>query len=470
MPVLTLLGNNSGGQFCDGLSRRSFVQIGGLGLGGISLQEVLRAQSNAPVKTSEKSVIMIYLPGGPTHLDTVDMRPHAPQEIRGPFSPIQTAVPGIQICELLPMLAKNVDKMVLIRSLVGGQNRHESFQCYTGRPGGRPGDNEPAGGWPTFGAVISKLQGPGPGRVPAYLDAGPKMGYVPYNNMGGHDGPFKPSWPGFTGIRHTPFQLNGEGKDDLVLSSVSADRLDSRKRLLDSFDQYRRGIDSTLRETDQESDPFREQALGILTSSKLAEALDLEKEPASVRQRYGSGGPTTPSFGGAPKSPQHFLLARRLVEAGVRCVTVAFGAWDWHANRGGPLSKLASEDLPMFDQALSALIEDLGDRGLLERVSIVVWGEFGRTPRINAKGGRDHWPEVGCCLLAGGGMSTGQVVGSTTKWGERARSRPVHFQDVFATLYHNMGIDTKTATVQDLTGRPRYLVENGNYTPIAEII
>ena len=130
MPVLTLLGNNAGGKFCDGLSRRSFVQIGGLGLGGISLQEVLRAQSHAPARNSEKSVIMIYLPGGPTHLDTVDMRPHAPQEIRGPFSPIQTAVPGIQICELLPTLAKNVDKMVLIRSLVGGQNRHESFQCY----------------------------------------------------------------------------------------------------------------------------------------------------------------------------------------------------------------------------------------------------------------------------------------------------------------------------------------------------
>jgi uncharacterized protein (DUF1501 family) len=220
--------------------------------------------------------------------------------------------------------------------------------------------------------------------------------------------------------------------------------------------------------SEADADPFREQAFSILSSSKLAAAIDLKNEDPKIVARYGKSKPTTASFGGSPKDPQKFLLARRLVEAGVRCVTVAFGAWDWHANRGGTLKQLAEWDLPDFDHALATLINDLHERGLDRDVSVVVWGEFGRTPKINAKGGRDHWENVAPAILAGGGMKTGQVIGSTTKDGGEAKDRPVHVQEIFATLYHNLGLNTETATVPDLQGRPRYLVDQG-YKPLPEV-
>ena len=200
----------------------------------------------------------------------------------------------------------------------------------------------------------------------------------------------------------------------------------------------------------------------------MATALDLKNEDPKTVARYGKSKPTTESFGGAAKDPQQLLLARRLVEAGARCVTVAFGAWDWHANRGGTLKQLAQWDLPDFDHALATLITDLHERGLDKDVSVVVWGEFGRTPKINEKGGRDHWPNVAPAILAGGGMRTGQVIGSTTKDGGEANGRPVHVQEVFATLYNNLGINTETATVTDLKGRPHYLVDKA-YVPLPEV-
>ena len=211
-------------------------------------------------------------------------------------------------------------------------------------------------------------------------------------------------------------------------------------------------------------DAFNEQAFGVLTSSKLLEALDLQKEDKRVVERYGKGDPKNRDDGG-PKLMEHFLIARRLVEAGARCVTLAFSRWDHHGDNFGALR----QDLPLLDQGLSALVEDLHQRGLDKDVSVVVWGEFGRTPTINKDGGRDHWPRVSCAVLAGGGMKTGQVIGATDRLGGEAVERPVQFGEVFATLYHNLGIDVSKVTIPDLSGRPQYLVEGG-CQPMPELV
>lgn len=211
-------------------------------------------------------------------------------------------------------------------------------------------------------------------------------------------------------------------------------------------------------------DAFQQQAFGVLTSSRLAEALDVSKEPEAVRNMYGKG---TDKIQGdaAPRLNEQFLIARRLVEAGVRCVTLSYSFWDYH----GKNFQRCRENLPDLDQAVTALVTDLHDRGMADDTSVIVWGEFGRTPRINKDGGRDHWPNVSCALMACGGMRTGQVIGSTDRIGGEAVDRPVHFQEVHATLYHNLGIDPSIATYPDLTGRPHYLV-SGDFKPMAEVI
>jgi hypothetical protein len=268
--------------------------------------------------------------------------------------------------------------------------------------------------------------------------------------------------PGFLGVAHAPFKTQGDGRADMVLNGITLERLRDRRSLLASFDRFRR--DSDAKGLMEGLDAFNRQAFGILTSSRLARALDLSEEDERVRDRYGRGSEKNVADGG-PKSLDQFLLARRLVEAGVRVVTLAFSRWDWH---GGNF-KRAREDMPMLDQGVTALVEDLRQRGLDKDVSVVVWGEFGRTPKINKDAGRDHWPKVSCALLAGGGMRTGQVIGATNKLGEYATERPVHFQEVLATVYHNMGIDVNTATVVDLNGRPRYLVDE-NRQPLPELV
>lgn len=449
---------------CDGISRRSFIRIGSLGTTALTLPALLRAESSGTPPERQQSVVMIYLPGGPTQHETFDPKPNAPREIRGSFEPISTAVPGTQFCELLPKLASMSDRFSVIRSLVGMENRHESFQCYTGRPGGRSGDNEPAGGWPSFGSTVSSVLGPGPGGMIPYVDAAPKMGHMPYNNRGVHDPASTLSWPGYTGSSHVPFTLEGDVKQDLVLNGVDQSRLSNRRSVLTSLKQLQQLVD-----TDTGLDAFQRQAFGLLTSSRLADALDLDKEDPDVVRRYGKGQPTDPSFGGAPQSPEHFLMARRLVEAGVRCVTVAFGAWDWHSNREGTIEYLSRKYLPVYDHALSTFLQDLEERGLLETTAVVVWGEFGRTPRINAKGGRDHWPGTQSVLVAGGGLTGGRVIGQTDAQGGRPIDRPVHVQEVFATLYRTLGIDVNHVKINDLNGRPRYLVDE-NRQPIPELM
>jgi hypothetical protein len=421
------------------LSRRAFLRIGGLALGGLSMSDILRAEAAAGVGRSHKSVIMIYLPGGPPHQDMFDLKPDAPSEVRGEFKPIRTNVPGIEVCEHMPRLASVMDKLVPIRTIVGATGDHYSFQCLTGRSHRR----QPQGGWPELGSVVARLQGPTTPAMPAYVGLSPKMQHTPYNN----------GKPGFLGPAYAPFQPNGEGKEDLVLQGVALERLADRKSLVRALDNFSRTVDSSG--VMNGMDAFQQQAFGVLTSSKLADALNLEHEPRALRDRYGYGTEKHQSDG-APRLMQQFLMARRLVEAGVRCVTLSYSFWDYH----GSNFNLCRENLPQLDQGVSALVEDLHSRGLDKDVSVVVWGEFGRTPKINAAAGRDHWPNVSCALLAGGGMRTGQVIGATDRTAGEAKDRPVRFEEVFATLYNRLGIDAERATVNDLAGRPQYLADH----------
>jgi uncharacterized protein (DUF1501 family) len=260
----------------------------------------------------------------------------------------------------------------------------------------------------------------------------------------------------------------GPSRADMLLQGVTLDQLDRRKTLLASLDRFRRAADQSGKMHGMDS--FTAQAMDILTSSRLADALDLSKEDPKVVERYGSGDEKVHiDENGAPRVPQSFLTARRLVEAGARVVTLNYSKWDWHGHPYGSCFDRCKEDLQVFDTGFSALIEDLHDRGMEKDVTVAVWGEFGRTPTINANVGRDHWPRVACALLAGGGMKTGQVIGATDRLGGEAIARPVTFPDLFATLYHNLGIDTQSTTVTDLRGRPQYLVEDGAKA-IAELI
>jgi hypothetical protein len=374
----------------------------------------------------------------------------APVEIRGTFRPIATNVPGIQICEHLPRLAKMMDKVAIIRSLYGCPDQHASDLCMSGYPIGPRGrqDNHPS-----LGSAVSKLQGPVDPSVPPFVGLTIKTKHDPYCN---------PGFPGFLGAAHAPFQPQGEGMANMRLNGISLERLRDRKALLASFDQTRRQFDEL--DVYRGVDSLTRKALDVLTSSKLVEALDVEREEPAARDRYGRGS-ADPAFGedAGPHWMDQFLMARRLVEAGVRCVTLSFGSWDRHHSNFIRLP----EQLAKFDQGISALIEDIYRRGLDQDVSVIAWGEFGRTPRINKDGGRDHWPQVASCLLAGGGMRMGQVIGSTNRLGEVPQDRPIHFQEVFATLYRQLGIDVSRATITDNTGRPQYLVDHRE--PIREL-
>jgi hypothetical protein len=304
-----------------------------------------------------------------------------------------------------------------------------------------------------MGAITSKLLGQREAGTPPFIGLAPDAGHPPYGS---------PGLPGFLGVGHSAFRPSGPASKDMVLDGITPGRLSERSNLLTEFDTFRRHADQMR--AYRGLDAINEQALDILTSSRLAAALDVTKEPEAVRERYGKGNPA--KYGdGAPRNLEHFLMARRLVEAGARVVTLNFGRWDFHSNN---YTELRDTHLPWFDQGLSALIEDLHERGMADDVSVVAWGEFGRTPQINKNAGRDHWPRVGGGLLAGGGMRTGQVIGATDRLGGEIADRPVHFGEVHATLYHRMGIDAAQTTVPDLSGRPRYLVDD--YQPMAELI
>jgi hypothetical protein len=288
--------------------------------------------------------------------------------------------------------------------------------------------------------------------VPPFVGLAAKTQHMPWSDSGK---------PGFLGTAYVPFKPDGEGMADLRLRNINTEQLADRRKLLASFDTLRRDLDASG--TMNGMDAITERAMNVLTSSKLLEALDLTKESDRVRERYGDGKPYKFQFDGSPTVNDQLLMARRLVEVGVRCVTLSYGRWDSH----GKNFDLVRDHGAKLDQGVSALIEDLETRGMLNDVTIVVWGEFGRTPRINKNAGRDHWPQVSCAFLAGGGMRTGQAIGSTNRLGEYAKDRPVDFQEIFATVYHNLGIDPSGATINDPTGRPQHLVDKD---PIKELI
>ena len=452
--MLTILGNHhtSRSGFCDGISRRGFLTVGGFALGGLGLSSVLQAE---PTNRSHKAIINVYLPGGPSHMDMWDMKPDAPREVRGEFNPIQTNVPGIEICELFPKIAQMMDKFVLVRGLSDSDGGHDAYQCMTGR---KKGDRQPPGGWPSAGAWVSQQLGPVSPAIPSHIGLMYPVG--PWGQPG--DG-------GFVGVSHAPFNVLGRtarsSNEGMVLKGVSLEQLQDRVKLRGALDSLKKGFDT--HGTMESVDVSVQKAMGILTSSKLADALDLSKEDPQVVARYGKSDEMF-QRDGAPQMVENFCVARRLVEAGARFVSMNYSRWDWHGGDGMNFIK-SREEFPKLDQALATLVTDLHERGLDRDVSVVMWGEFGRTPRINSMNSRDHWPQANCAVMAGGGMRTGQVVGRTNRNGEHPIDRPVKFQEVFATLYKNAGIDVENVRVFDQAGTPQYLVEQ-DAKPMRELV
>lgn len=413
-------------RLCSGVSRRSFLKAGALGIGGLTLADLLRAEAVAGVGSSNKAVINIHLTGGPSHQDLFDLKPQAPVEYRGEFNPISTNVAGLEICEHLPKLAAMADKFAVVRSLIGMKEDHSNFHTQSGW--GRE-DLKNVGGRPAMGSVVSRLCGASASGAPPFVS------YSGYTIE-----------PGFLGPSHKPYRPSGG--DLRLVGDMTGERLGHRTNLLASLDRYRRAADRSGQMAALDS--FTQRAVGVVTSGAVADALDLDREEKSIRERYGNDG-------------QNFLLARRLVEAGVRVVTFDWGGWDTHSDNFAHLKR----QLPQLDAGLSSLLTDLAERGLERDVTVVMWGEFGRTPRVNGSAGRDHWSRLAMAFLAGGGMKLGQAIGESTSYAEDAKDRPVHLQEVFATLYHNLGIDLNT-TIVDPNGRPQYLLEHRQ--PIAELV
>jgi hypothetical protein len=444
--MLTIYGGKT--RFCDGVTRRSFLRVGAFtfGAASLTLADIYRAEAAAKGqdpnhRTRHKALINIFLGGGPPHQDMWDIKTEAPAEIRGEFKPIATKVSGIQIGESFPRIAASADKFAFIRSVVGAKGGHDGYQCTTGWP---QSSLAPIGGRPSIGSVLAKLQGSVDPSVPPFIGMAEKTQHMPWSDPGQY---------GFLGSTFAAFKPSGPDLANMVMNGANKDQLPARKQLLAAFDDMKRDLDAggTLKAADAHT----LRAMDVLTSSRLVDALDLSKEPSKVRERYGDGKPYKFQFDGAPTVNDQLLAARRLVEAGARVVTLSYGRWDSH----GKNFDLVRDHGAKLDQCLTALVEDLDARGMLDHTTVIAWGEFGRTPRVNNGGGRDHWPQVSCAILAGGGMRTGQVIGSTNRLGEYAKDRPVTFGEIFATLYHNLGLNPETTTVIDPTGRPQHLAD-----------
>ena len=272
--MLKINAGNGSGDFCDGIARRDFIRIGAMGIGGLTMANLLEAEARAGVGSSHKAIINIFLPGGPPHQDMFDLKMDAPREIRGEFKPISTNVPGLQICEEFPLMAKMMDKFTVIRSIVGATGGHDAEQCMTGRSN----RNQPPGGWPSIGSILSKLNGPVKPDMPPFIGLSPKTGHIQWSD---------PGKAGFLGPAHAAFRPSAEGKEDMTLNGITLERLSDRKKLLQSFDQLRRDVDNSG--LIEGMDAYNQQAFGMLTSGKLADALDLEKEDVKLRDRYGRG-------------------------------------------------------------------------------------------------------------------------------------------------------------------------------------
>jgi hypothetical protein len=433
-------------------SRRQFLRGAGCSLGGLMLGDLLRlrAAESAP---RPRSVIMVLLIGGPSHIDMYDMKPDAPVEVRGEFRPIRTNVPGIDICEHMPRQARIADKLTIVRNMKFTGDNHSGEQLTTGRRA----DNNAQLQRPAHGAIVSYLREKelgGPTQVPSYVLLSPPMA----------DGPvFRDEFGAlYVGPAHRAFTPNGNAFDNLALPpALTHEHLLDRKELLRNFDTMRRDLDN--RGELSGMDRFTARAFEILTSARTRTALDVGQEPDRVRERYGIQGRHA-------ARAARWLQARRLVEAGVPVVNFrAAGQEDWDTHTGN-FTNLRDSLLPTLDVGLSALVSDLHDRGLEKDVAVVVWGEMGRTPKVSKDrpgGGRDHWHDSGFAVLAGGGWPTGQVIGKTDAWGAAATGTAYTPQNVLATLYGHLGIDP-TTTLTDFTGRPQPLLDD--CTPIKELL
>ena len=427
--MFTIWGSRQG--FCDGVNRRNFLKIGAFGA-GLTLAEMLRQRAVAsspagqPAPTRQKSAIMIYLPGGPSHMDMYDLKPDAPAEFRGEFRPSQTNVAGVQICEHFPRQAAIWDKMACIRSIVS-VDEHSDSLVMTGKS---QRENMTAN-HPSFGSVVSRVRSGLANEMPPFVSL---------------RGMSRGTEPGFLGISHRPFSPNGPGIENLrQLAQVSQERMDDRRTMLEGFDNVQRDLDTSVAGLDS----FTARAFDMISSGGVRNALDLTREPAAIRSRY--------------QGVEQFLTARRLVEAGVGCVTLSIGGWDTHGQNFEQLRR----QLPQVDRGVANLISDLHDRGLLDDVCVVMWGEFGRTPRINQQAGRDHWSPVMSAMVAGGGMRMGQAIGASTARGERPQDRRYTVPQVLSTLYRAIGIDP-AQTFPNGAGRPVHIVEDR--VPVRELV
>jgi hypothetical protein len=402
-------------RLCDGLVRRDFLKVGGLSVGGLTLADLLRYRAAAaPATTPRKSIIMVYLNGGPSHVDMYDLKPDAPVEYRGEFRPTRTNVPGFDICELMPRQARIADKLAIIRNMQFRQQGHTPPELYTGFV---------TGNRPSIGSIVSRLRGQAGivDAMPPYVALGDA------NHIGG---------PGFLGAAHRPYLPGMRGGELGLTRGVTVDQLAERRTLRAEFDSLRRDLDDS-RGTLAGLDAFTSQALEMIVSNRARDAFDLTKEPSRIRERYGRG--------------TEYLLARRLVEAGVPVVTLTprnhnpgpmcNGEWDHHDH----IFRCLRGVLPQLDQSIHALVTDLDERGLADDVGVVVWGEMGRTPRVGTQRGTT----------------------ATDARGERPRGRPYTPQNVLATLYHVLGIDPAT-TIPDHQGRPIYLLDDRE--KIAELV
>ena len=440
------LETNDGIRSCDGVTRRDFLRAGGLAV-GVGLTELARLQQlGAAPHSGTKACIQLFLVGGPSQLDTWDPKPAAPDDVRGPFRPMRTRVPGLHVSELFPQLARRIDRVAVVRSLHHDEAPiHETGQQLLQT--GRLAQNGVA--WPHCGAVLSRLR-PAGEAVPGWVVLPGLIGNTGVSVSHGQSA-------GFLGDAAAPFVV----ADRRAVHGLDPARLSRRGALLDAVDAVQRGLECG---DTPAGDPAREQALNTLLSPQAKRAFDLAAEPEAVRERYGRN-----TFG------QSCLLARRLVQHGVRLATVnmfdtVFGqiTWDCHAN-GGDLNTTLDDYRdtlgPMFDQAYTALLDDLKSLGLLDSTLVLAAGEFGRTPKLNPRNGRDHWPGVWSALLAGGGVQGGRIIGASDAHGAEPADRPVCPAEVLATVYHALGVDPRTA-IPGPDGRPVRLVEA---EPIGEL-
>jgi len=450
----------STGRYCDGLNRRSFLQLGVAGMAAVGMPELLRAKAQSPASSMNSSVILIWLDGGPGHMDMYDMKPDAPAEYRGLWRPIHTRIPGFDITELYQKQAKVTDKFSVVRSLHHDTGDHFAggHRMLTTKDMGVSGANT-AQKFPGIGAIVNREIGARVAGMPGYVAVphAASIGLVP-GYFGGH----------MLGVQHDPFVPGGDPnganfqvRNLNLASGLTIEKLEDRRSLLDHFDTKRKHIDELP--TSRAMDRFAREAYDFVTGPSARLAFDVAREDSKLRDRYGRN-----NWG------QSTLLARRLIEAGSTFVTVHFGGWDHHWD----LKAGYENNLPQVDAAVASLFEDLDDRGLLDTTLVVLCGEFGRTPKMNDGGnggapmskgtpGRDHWGNAMFCLMGGGGVKGGQIVGSTDRLGERPHTRAVTPSNIHSTIYHVLGIDPKLQLL-DPSGRPVNVLDDPE--PITELL